>query len=125
MPGRAESGDLVPREEWDDCCGWGGTAEVRTCPLERAPEWLGLPGTEERGRGPGDGRGRDALGLEAPRVGALKVSGWCARGCLGGPRQTRAPRRGPGPAGSPPDCGRDPGLGGVLRPASDSDAGPP
>ncbi|KAJ1192441.1 hypothetical protein NDU88_001748 [Pleurodeles waltl] len=60
-----------------------GTTEVRTHPLERAPEWLGLPGTEERGRGPVDGRGRDALGWEAPRVGALKVSGWCARGCLG------------------------------------------
>ncbi|KAJ1131072.1 hypothetical protein NDU88_009415 [Pleurodeles waltl] len=30
-----------------------------------------------------DGRGRDALGWEAPRVGVLKVSGWCAQGCLG------------------------------------------
>ncbi|KAJ1136302.1 hypothetical protein NDU88_002719 [Pleurodeles waltl] len=60
-----------------------GTTEVRTRPLERAPEWLGLPGTEERGRGPVDGRGRDTLGWEAPRVGALKVSGRCARGCLG------------------------------------------
>ncbi|KAJ1179522.1 hypothetical protein NDU88_004756 [Pleurodeles waltl] len=81
VPGRAETGGLVPREERDDCCGRGGPRKCGLAPWSGLPSDWGCPGLR-RGRGPVDGQSRDALGWEAPRVGALKVSGRYGRGCL-------------------------------------------
>ncbi|KAJ1145179.1 hypothetical protein NDU88_011470 [Pleurodeles waltl] len=84
VPGCAETGGLVPREERDDCCGRGGPRKCGLAPWSGLPSDWGCPGLR-RGRGPVDGWSRDALGWEAPRFGALKVSGRYGRGCLSAP----------------------------------------
>ncbi|KAJ1139774.1 hypothetical protein NDU88_006139 [Pleurodeles waltl] len=103
VPGRAKSGDLVPREDWDDCCGRGGPRRCGLAPWSGLPSGWGCPGLR---------REAAALSTGGPRRAGL---GGSPCRSAEGERLVRPGllRRGRGPGGGPdglvrPGAGLDP-----------------